>query len=183
MHPIRSTCTTQEPYTIPTHVFVVYASVISISWWFCAGIGARYLYRYWHRQHKTTSIGRLLDWLVCEGKGQARRGPLCLCCACLVYLSIRWDQTNTPKPILQVFVVAIIDALYHAWDPINGMDCQATPYMALLNQEPSRLFTTRTVLYNTLQEVRRESFRAPISWLAGLLVGWLVGWLIGWLVG
>lgn len=70
-HPIPSTCTTQEPFTIPTGIFVVYLIIMSISWWFCAGIGVRYLYRRWHRRHKTTSIGRLLDYLV---RGRRREG-------------------------------------------------------------------------------------------------------------
>lgn len=56
----------------------------------------------------------------------------------------------------QVFVVAVIDALYHAWDPVLGIDCQATPYMTLLDQDPSRLFMTRTVIYNIVQEVRNS---------------------------
>lgn len=71
-HPIPSTCTTQEPFTIPTHIFALYLTIMSISWWFCAGIGARYLYRRWHRRHKTTSIGRLLDYLV-RKRGNAKR--------------------------------------------------------------------------------------------------------------
>ena len=56
---------------------------------------------------------------------------------------------------IQVLIVAMIDGTYHLFDPFHAGDCQAVPYMYLLKEDPSHIYTTRTVMYNILQEVGR----------------------------
>lgn len=61
----------------------------------------------------------------------------------------------------------MIDGAYHLFDPFHAGDCQAVPYMYLLKEDPSHIYTTRTVMYNILQEVGRFIIYPSMTYVDG----------------